>query len=214
MYDELLQYGLERCEQDGCSVRMCGMRAPVSITEDEFKFISEYVALRGYVSGYEVATGFGVSACAIGLGLAKNGGSLVSIDAYIEEHYLDGMAYRGAEPVVREGVGLKVAERLRSHFGLEGVIDLRLGWSPDDVSAVLGDRRIDFAFIDGGHFDECLVDDLLAVKDRLTPRCTVMLHDTQHFAKKTLKWIEEWMGCELYRPPLYHHHWLGYYERD
>ena len=51
-------------------------------------------------------------------------------------------------------VGLDMAKNIAKRLGTENITDFRVGLSPNDVQKVIGERKIDFAFIDGGHFGE------------------------------------------------------------
>lgn len=211
-YHELVQYGLIR-DPNHTGLNMANHVHPISITEDEFNFIRDYVAARKYKSGYEVATAFGVSACALGLGLLPNGGKLVSVDAYIEEQYNYCLGYLDKKQTYENSDGWRVAHQLRKHFGLEATIDFRVGWSPDDIPAILGDRKLDIVFIDALHKDRNLLDDVRVIKDRLEPPFTLMLHDSHAFAPGTLGLISEWMGAKMVQPKLPHSWNIGYFER-
>jgi len=52
-----------------------------------------------------------------------------------------------------------------------------VGLSPNNVPEVIGERKIDFAFIDGGHFGEQPTKDFLAVLPYLSDKCAVLFHD-------------------------------------
>jgi predicted O-methyltransferase YrrM len=213
-YNNLLAYDLQFHDNDRVSLSMKWHFHPVSITEDEFRFIRDFIKDHGYRSGYEVATAFGVSSCAIGLGLKANGGSLISMDCYIEEQYNYATLYQGVErELYPEADGLKIAQKLRTHFDLEDTVEFVVGWSPDDVPAVLGDRQLDFVFIDAAHFDVNLLADIDSIRDRLMPGATVMIHDVPAFSDKTFSTVNEWLGVEIVKPFLHRSYGLGYWTK-
>src|SRR4051812_20469501 len=58
---------------------------PISLTEEEGGIIQDVITRHGLRSGYELATGFGMSSFYAGLALQENGGALLSMDCYSEE---------------------------------------------------------------------------------------------------------------------------------
>jgi predicted O-methyltransferase YrrM len=212
MYKDLLQYNLRIDDENLNYLGMINHHHPLSITENEFYFIKDYVSKKQYKSAYEVATGFGISACAIGLGLKTSGGKLISMDAYIEEKVNLAWGYQHtSKETYQDSDGYKTAISLRKHFNLEDTIKYYVGWSPDDVNDILGNKKLDFAFIDAAHFDSNLLMDIEVIKDRMVTPFTVMLHDTQAFSKETLNIIGNWFNTELILPKIQKSFNLGYY---
>ena len=83
-------------------------------------------------------------------------------------------------------VGLDMAKNIAKRLGVENVIDFKVGLSPNDVPKVIGERKIDFAFIDGGHFGDQPTKDFLAVLPYLSDKCAVLFHDNHS-------------NCDVYR---------------
>lgn len=214
MFDELLKYGLTVCNEDLRALCMTGNGCPVSITEEEFRFITTFVAANGYTNGYELATGFGISTCAIGLGLKANGGKIISVDAYIEEKSGSWDNYQDKKKTHTDSKGFKMASTLVKHFNLENEVELQVGWSPDDIPEILEGYTIDFAFIDGAHFDQNVLDDINVIRPNLITPFTVMLHDIKAFSKGTLDTISGWLGTEIQYPRLSKTWGIGYYRKD
>jgi predicted O-methyltransferase YrrM len=67
------------------NIKMTHQSYPMSIREVEFNYLRDIVIRYNLKSGLEVATAFGVSSVACGLGFKQNGGKLITVDAYIEE---------------------------------------------------------------------------------------------------------------------------------
>lgn len=199
-YDDILHLGFEYRDQKR-SVRMAGTLCPMSLTEKEFDWMGEMVRKHGCKSGFELATAFGMSASAIALGLKDTGGRLVTMDAYIEERTQYPTAYRHIGRVEKDPnynpVGLKVARMLWEHFGVSDIVEPNIGWSPDDVEAVVAGRSFDFAFIDAGHFDEFLARDFRAIEPHLLPGAVLVIHDTNCFDRRTLANIGEMMKSPM-----------------
>lgn len=162
---------------------------PYSLTDEEGLVLYDLVTRLGLRNGYEIATAFGYSSFYLGLAFKKNGGRLVSMDAYVEEArqdfvYDEALAKRHAE---EWGAGAKtdLPEGLRfalagaEELGLGEIVRYEVGFSPLDVPSVLRDERLDFAFIDGSHFGEAPCADVDAVMPYMNrERCLLVFHDT------------------------------------
>jgi len=166
---------------------------PYSITDEEGVVLYDLVTRLGLTRGYEIATAFGYSSFYLGLAFRKNRGTLVSLDAYVEEDqqafiYDEATARRHAEAYQAawasgrpEGLpeGLRFALTGARRLGLEATIRYEIGFSPMDVPAVLAGASLDFAFIDGSHFGEAPCADVDAILPYLNPeRCVLVFHDT------------------------------------
>ncbi len=184
----------------GLSLKQRETALPVSITAAEFAAVHNLVAAFGLQRGYECATAFGVSALAAGLGFRKTGGRLVTVDAYVEEDCATPDAYRHAEASRKTAaLGYRSASWILQHFGLAGTVSLRVGWSPDDIPAILdghpgGPGPLDFVFIDAGHWDEALVKDLAVIRDRLADRYVVLVHDVHCFSESSFRFVQQQFG--------------------
>lgn len=163
-------------DTDDRAWRLPSREAPISLTDEEGRALYHAIVARGLRCGYEVATGFGLSSLWAGAALAVTGGDLVSIDCYQEETTQD-YAAPPAAGVVWEPRGLVFAMTWRDRLKLP--VRYAIGRSPDDVSAVLAGRRLDFALIDGYHFGPQPLIDTLAVLPYLGPRGTLAFHDCQ-----------------------------------
>lgn len=167
---------------------------PYSITDEEGIVLYDLVTRLGLTRGYEIATAFGYSSFYLGLAFRKNHGTLVSLDAYVEEDqqayiYDEATARRHAEAYQaaratgepeRLPEGLRFALAGARRLDLEATIRYEIGFSPMDVPAVLSGANLDFAFIDGSHFGEAPCADVEAVLPHLdTRRCVIVFHDTQ-----------------------------------
>jgi hypothetical protein len=167
---------------------------PYSLTDEEGLILYKLVADSGLRNGYEVATAFGYSSFYLGLAFKKNGGRLVSMDAYVEETeedfiYDEATAKKRAEmygTMRRNGEldklpeGLKFALFGSKELGIEETVRYEIGFSPVSVPALLQGEKLDFAFIDGGHFGEQPCLDVDAVVPYMNfDKCIMMFHDTQ-----------------------------------
>ena len=168
-------------EANYAGLHMTRHHHPISITEQEFKILNKIIVENNLKSGYEVATAFGVSALAAGLGFKETGGQLVSMDAYIEEQYNNCGAYIGRRGVYPNSDGFKSANFLANTFKVIDNVSFEVGWSPDDTRLVLEKQfnpiRLDYVFIDALHTQEAIVNDLLSIKDLLMDKFIGLLHD-------------------------------------
>jgi len=161
---------------------------PYSCTDEEGLMLYFTIVENDFKSGFEIATAFGYSTSFLGLAFQKTGGKCISLDCYIEE-FKEDYLYNESELIsasekirseIESGklpVGLDTAKSSAKRLGVENVIDFKVGLSPNDVPKVIGERKIDFAFIDGGHFGDQPTKDFLAVLPYLSDKCAVLFHD-------------------------------------
>ncbi|TWU26351.1 hypothetical protein Pla52o_02040 [Novipirellula galeiformis] len=167
---------------------------PYSLTDEEGLMLYKVIADNQLKSGYEIATAFGYSSFYLGMAFQATGGSLLSVDAYIEEaeedfQYTEERAREHAESLraaLKNGTESDIPEGLRfarwgaEQLGIANIIDYQVGFSPLHVDELTQGREFDFAFIDGGHFGEQPVKDVESILGRLNPNRFVMaFHDTQ-----------------------------------
>jgi predicted O-methyltransferase YrrM len=161
---------------------------PYSCTDEEGLMLYFTIVENNFKSGFEIATAFGYSTAYLGLAFQKTGGKCISLDCYIEEFkedflYDESELFSASEKIrleIESGklpVGLDMAKNIAKRLGTENMTDFRVGLSPNDVQKVIGERKIDFAFIDGGHFGEQPTKDFLAVLPYLSDKCAVLFHD-------------------------------------
>lgn len=167
---------------DGISLKMKDHRFPMSLMAVEFNFLKDLIIRYNLKRGYEVATGFGVSSVAAGLGFKKTNGFLITMDSYIEENSENHIVYRNSSPkTFTETDGYKSVRFLIDKFDLNNHIIPTVGWSPNDVDKVLEpykNFKFDYVFIDGGHFPEQIIKDVEAIVPYLDEKYIIVFHDT------------------------------------
>jgi hypothetical protein len=103
------------------------------------------------------------------------------MDAYIEETTDNCYDYREFTNKINfESIGYKSVNFLIEHFRLKKYVKTEIGWSPNDVGKCIvkhTSKKLDFVFIDAGHFPEQLIKDLRAVKPFLDDNYVIALHD-------------------------------------
>jgi predicted O-methyltransferase YrrM len=163
------------------SIKMVGHTYPYSLKEEEFFYLRDIIIKYNLKTGYELATAFGVSTTAIGLGFKQTGGKLVTMDAYVEEHCDSWLVYRDMPPqVYPDKDGYKSANHLIKHFGLEDHVITEVGWSPNNTEEVIKKHltdKIDFVFIDGGHFPDQVIKDVEVLIPMLADKYLIAFHD-------------------------------------
>ncbi len=182
------------------ALAMVRPRSPWSITEPEFNYFRRIIAKHQLKRGFEMATGFGISSLGIGLGMKETGGKLVTMDAYVEET-LDTSDYKNIKKnTFADSNGFKSVNFLIDHFGVREHVVPTVGWSPDDntkfINEHFGDQKLDFAFIDGGHWDEAVIRDLTPLIGRMSDNYLVLLHDSHSMTEVSYRFIRENFGQE------------------
>ena len=165
------------------SIRMQGTTYPNSITEPEFNIIRETISKNGLTSGYEIATGFGLSTLAAGLGFKETGGKIVTMDAYHEEVTQNPLGDN--LNIKHENTrGFRSVIQLIEKFDLNENVFPTVGWSPEDTNSCIDsvfekDKKLDFIFIDGFHTEDAVINDFNSIKHKINKnKFILMLHDT------------------------------------
>ncbi|MDB4916148.1 MAG: hypothetical protein JWM95_3792 [Gemmatimonadetes bacterium] len=168
--------------------RLSDQNVPLSCSDEEGLVMYETIVANGLMSGFEIATAFGFSTGYLATALQANGGSLVTMDCYVEEWIvsdkytdadLEEALARTRENIARglPPAGLAKAKRIAAALGVAPSVDFQVGLSPQAVPGILAGRHVDFAFIDGGHHGDQPSQDFRAVAPFLAHRCAVFFHD-------------------------------------
>ncbi|NDG83879.1 MAG: hypothetical protein EBX52_02450 [Proteobacteria bacterium] len=165
---------------------------PYSVTDEEGLILYTLIRDNDLVSAYEIATAFGYSSLFVAMALEATDGTLVTMDAYIEEARLDfnytleearshlsDLRVRLAQ---QQGdarpKGYQFAKSSLEALNLQGRARLAIGLSPDHVAEVLCGRKIDFAMVDGGHHSGQPTVDLLALLGHVSEdKVAIVFHD-------------------------------------
>lgn len=170
----------------GGHIKMKQHPYPYSIKQEEFDFLTDLVIEHKLQRGYECATAFGVSSCAIGLGFKETGGKIVTMDAYIEEKCQNPGAYKDFERTVYEqSDGYKSVKYLIEKFELQDTLFPEIGWSPDDTETNIRkhfSEPLDFVFIDAGHFEDQMIKDIDVFLPLLAEKYVLAFHDVYEWS--------------------------------
>jgi predicted O-methyltransferase YrrM len=182
---------------------------PASIRQREFEFLKETIIKYNLKNGFELATAFGVSAVGLGLGFKETGGKLITMDAYIEEHLEDHRYESAGNQKYFEMDGWKSVNYLIEHFRLQNTVIPTVGWSPDDTGSIIAQHtteKIDFVFLDSGHFPEQVMKDLNVIKPFLANEYVIALHDYYEtvFPDYVVEWIVKEFGTPIIGVPSPH----------
>jgi hypothetical protein len=162
-------------------IKMRGIDFPRSIYITEFEYLKNLIITKQLKNGFECGTAFGVSAIALGLGFKETCGHLVTMDGYIEEKTGNCVDYRYEDNILQKNsYGFKSVNFLIEHFKLKKIVKPEIGLSPEDVGKCIlkhTSDKLDFVFIDAGHFPEQLIKDLYSVKPFLDDNYVIVLHD-------------------------------------
>jgi predicted O-methyltransferase YrrM len=184
MLEEILKFndgpvGYERSGRG--HIKMKGHSVPLSIMQAEWDFLHNIVVENNLQRGFELATAFGISGSAIGTAFKKTGGKFVTMDAYVEEKYNNAGKYEHFEKEVYDkSDGYKSVKYLVEKFGLQDTMFPEIGWSPDDVGDIIGrhfTEKLDFVFLDAGHFEGQMIKDIDAIKPHLAEKFVFVFHD-------------------------------------
>jgi SAM-dependent methyltransferase len=160
------------------SRRFAGTAAPVTCTDEEGLVLHELIVANGLRAGFEIPTGLGYSAAFAGAALQRHRGTLISMDSFADpQTSRDALMTAVAEVMERVGsddppaVLAFVSEQL-SALGLDEVVTLSIGISPESVPDAIFARALDFVLI--GLEAQATLD---AVLPQLhTDRCAVVFH--------------------------------------
>lgn len=182
-------------------IHMCNHNFPTSVRVDEFNFLKRLIIKYNLKSGFELATAFGVSTVALGIGFKENGGKLLTMDAYVEERQNVYTQTYENTTVNHDSDGFKSVNYLIEHFRLKEVVNPQVGWSPKDVLSVVKNhskKTFDFLFLDGGHHPNQIIQDLFAIRPFLEEEYVIVLHDffTNVYTKEVLDVLKFLFGIE------------------
>lgn len=178
------------------SLKLNNHHNPISIGQHEALIVYDNIIQNKLKCGVEIATAFGISSAVIGQAVSSTNGKLVTIDAYVEEYFNNSTEYNLHTHFVKqkeECDGLKMANCLIEHLGLTNNVFTEIGWSPDDVPSIIErhfpDKKLDFAFIDGGHSVEQIAADVNVLIPYLEDDCIFMFHDFKAVGPDTVEFM-------------------------
>jgi predicted O-methyltransferase YrrM len=201
---EINQDAPVKIERRDRSVGMVKHYHPLSLTELEFNFVTDFVKKYNLKRGYEVATAFGISGLAAGLGFKETGGLLVTMDAYIEEQYNDCGKYIGKKSTHTNADGYQLAQHIFAKYNVP--VYMEIGWSPDDTTDALSNTydlskdRLDYVFIDAGHWREAILADINSVIPFLSNKYVIFFHDIHCFDNDMVHYVESTLNGKIIEP--------------
>ena len=199
-FDYIIQTG--QYKKTALSLSMVNHSAPLSITETEANYLIDFIKKHNLKSAYELCTGFGISSVAIGLGLKETGGTLITVDGYMEENSIDFLSYKSKLIPNPEADGFKSVKNLIKLFELENVVFPCVGISPQIIPQT-NPPELDFVFIDSLHSPEFCLRDLQGIEPYINKsHYAVFLHDTGCvIGHKLTDYVKETFNKEIYLIP-------------
>ena len=178
------------------SLKLSNHGHPFSLMENEANIVYDIIINNNLQYGNEIATAFGVSSAAIGQALKLTNGLLVTMDSYIEEIYNDCNKYTMDSKIINlNSDGRKMAKKLYEFLEIENHVISEVGWSPDDVDIVISkhflDKKLDFAFIDGGHFGKQIDADVKSIINYMKDDFIIFFHDSGCVLKTTWDFLSD-----------------------
>lgn len=194
-----LGFTLEQIDHDGgFNLKLSNHYHPWSLKEIEGEVVYNTIINNNLKLGFEIATAFGISSSVMGQALLKTGGKLITVDAYVEEHFNQSRQYDINTKLVKTAEtadGYQMAHNLVNSLGLVDTVYLEVGWSPTDIPSILNKHlngsKLEFAFIDGGHSEEQIDADVKVLFDYLDDDCIMFFHDHQCASPKTIDFIKQ-----------------------
>lgn len=157
-------------------------RHPISINEVEFNYLRSFIVENNLKSGFELATGIGISTLAAALAMKETNGYLISFDSYIEEFTNQDSPTNTdpTRPIYKDSQGFKLASRMLELYDCAEFASLQCGWSPTDTIAYLQTNNVslDYVFLD---CPKDMVDfrrDMGSLKPFLKDKFVIFVHDT------------------------------------
>jgi predicted O-methyltransferase YrrM len=178
------------------SLKLTNHYHPWSLRESESRIIYNLIIENNVKYAFEIATAFGISASTIGQALSRNGGKLVTMDAYVEEQFNHAHGYDVNTKLVSNinADGYRMANSLITSLGISDNVSLEIGWSPDDTGTIIeknfGNNKLDFAFIDGGHTEAQIDADVRVILPYLSDNCILLFHDHMDVSDTTKIFIK------------------------
>jgi hypothetical protein len=184
---------------------------PISINEHEFNYMHDFIIKHKLVCGYELATGTGISTLSTGIALKKNGGILISMDNYMEDKLQEQQINFNNNYVLTDSDSYKFVNKILKFYSLDNV-ELVIGNSPTDSVKIFNDNnyKFDYIFFDCPKCDEDFERDILSIKNNLSDKFAIFVHDTHTFTEKSFKLVENTFGVnmilidEYYKNTIFH----------
>lgn len=166
-------------------------KLPYSISEYEFNYMKYFILKNNLKSGYELATGIGISSISIGFAIGCNGGKLITVDSYLEEMIqnqpIDNTDISVSDdPLIRN-------KKLFNSLGLNNIHSYK-AFSPA-CSSIL-DEELDFVFFDCPKDANDFIRDASILKDRMSNKFAIFVHDTHCFPNEFKRISKDIFGIE------------------
>jgi hypothetical protein len=179
-------------------ITFVGKGLPISINEHEFNYMHDFIIKHKLVCGYELATGTGISAISSAIALKKNDGILVTMDNYIEEKIQEQQIKFDNDNEATSSESYNFVTKILKHYSLDNV-DLVIGNSPKDSVMIFNKNnyKFDYVFLDCPKCDDDFERDILSIKNNLSGRFAIFVHDTHTFTERSFNLVEKIFGVNM-----------------
>jgi hypothetical protein len=158
-------------------------KLPYSISEYEFNFMKNFIVDHNLTKGFELATGTCISTLAIGYGMSKTSGKLISIDSYEEEVSQNQPVHSTGKTYESPDYLMNI--QLINAYNLQETVDVIKGWSPKDCEQLIDQNyknNVDFVFFDCPKSKEDFIRDASLFVSRINKeKFAIFVHDTHCF---------------------------------
>jgi predicted O-methyltransferase YrrM len=182
-------------------LRMVNAMNPWSIRKKEFEYLYNTIINKNLKVGYDIATAFGVSSLAAGMGMKQTGGKVVTMDGYIEEFTQNARGYTDITDFKNpNAAGWRCVNYLINKYELKDHLFAEVGWSPTNTIECISKHvdlktdKLDFVFIDAGHWTDAIIKDIDVIKDHMKDGCHIFIHDTHWFDDRFVPYLKATFG--------------------
>ncbi len=179
-------------------ITFVGKGLPISINEHEFNYMHDFIIKHKLICGYELATGTGISALSSAIALKKNNGILITMDNYIEDKIQEQQIKSNNDDILTNSDSYNFVTKILEFYSLENV-KLVIGNSPKDSMKIFDENnyKFDYVFLDCPKCDDDFERDITSIKNNLSDKFAIFVHDTHTFTEKSFKLVESIFGVNL-----------------
>lgn len=179
-------------------ITFVGKGLPISINEHEFNYMHDFIIKHKLICGYELATGTGISALSSAIALKKNNGILITMDNYIEDKIQEQQIKFNNDDIFINSDSYNFVNKIIEFYSLNNV-KLVIGNSPKDSMKIFDENnyKFDYVFLDCPKCDDDFERDITSIKNNLSDKFAIFVHDTHTFTEKSFKLVKSIFGVNL-----------------
>jgi len=186
-------------------ISLAGNSFPLSINEAEFNFMRDTIVNNDLKSGFELATGTGISTIAIATAFSKTKGHFLTFDSYYEyitkksSNIPVGDYSRLDVETIKECEDYKFVSGIIGKLNLSPYVNIIIGWSPTDTTRALREQNkpLDFVFLDCPKSDSEFERDITSLRPFIGAKYSIFVHDSHTFTTKSFDLVKRLFGREM-----------------